>query len=364
MKKWYNKPPKSKEAAKELLSLSLEDKLSYTCANISDWETFTNGNQYVSFSGGKDSTVLLYISAAMLNQMPVQPHPLRVLFCDTGLEYPEIRKFVPWYLGWLEKKFPRITIEYTRMRPKKNYLDVVREYGYPVISKEVSQNVKEARNGSKSAIEKFDGIYITKRFGKNSFTLRQYKYLLSSPFLISHQCCVFTKKSLAHNFEQNNKVFPMMAIMARESRMRMHHWMETGCNAYESKRPKSNPMSFWKEQDVLHYILQENIPICSVYGEILPFDGENFYKESLLDIPLKCTGCQRTGCIFCAFGAHLEKGETRFQRLKRTHPKHWNHCINGGEWDPVDGMWKPSKTPGHIGMGMGRVLDFIGVKYE
>lgn len=39
-------------------------------------------------------------------------------------------------------------------------------------------------------------------------------------------------------------------------------------------------------------------------------------------------------------------------------------CVNGGEWDPVDGMWKPSKMPGHIGMGMGRVLDFIGVKYE
>lgn len=362
---WHNKPPESKEAAKNLLSLALEDKLTYTCANISDWDMFTNGNWYISFSGGKDSTVLLYIAAAMLNRIPVQPHPLRILFCDTGLEYPEIREFVPWYLGWLEEKFPRITIEYTRKRPEKNYLDVVREYGYPVISKEVSFDIEKARRGAISSLEKLDGVAKNKNTGKISkYNIPKYKYLINSPFKISSLCCGHTKKRPANLYEQKTRYLPMTAVMATEGKLRYKKWLQQGCNAYESKRPQSKPMSFWKEQDVLQFILQENIPVCSVYGETLPFDGENFYRESLLDMPLKCTGCRRTGCIFCAFGAHLEKGETRFQRLKRTHPKHWNHCINGGEWDPVDGMWKPSKTPGHIGMGMGRVLDFIGVKYE
>lgn len=361
---WHNHPPESKEAAKRLLSLPLEDKLTYTCANISDWDMFTNGNWYISFSGGKDSTVPLYIAAAMLNRMPVQPHPLRVLFCDTGLEYPEIRKFVPWYLGWLEEKFPRITIEYTRKRPEKKYLDVVREYGYPVISKEVAQIIKGARDGTPVFIAKINGEY-EEKYGKEDFLKSvKYKFLLDAPFLISEQCCKKTKKEPSDLHSIQIKCSFMTAVMATEGRRRMSTWLKNGCNAYESKHPQSKPMSFWKEQDVLQFILQEKIPICSVYGEICPFDGENFYSDSLVDMPLKCTGCQRTGCIFCAFGAHLEKGETRFQRLKRTHPKHWNHCINGGEWDPVDGMWKPSKTPGHIGMGMGRVLDFIGVKYE
>lgn len=109
-------------------------------------------------------------------------------------------------------------------------------------------------------------------------------------------------------------------------------------------------MSFWTEQDVLQFIVREGLPICSVYGEIEPLGGST---------RLHCTGCQRTGCMFCAFGAHLEKGENRFERLKRTHPKHYEFCIGGGAVDPVDGLWKPNER----GLGLGRVLDFIGVKY-
>lgn len=243
-------------------------------------------------------------------------------------------------------------------------LDVVREYGYPVISKEVAQIIEGGRKGQRSSLLQLDGIY-GKFQEKNYFDKTKYKFLLDAPFLISWKCCTYTKKHPAHLYERKTGYLPITAIMATEGKLRYPKWLQQGCNAYKSKKPQSKPMSFWGEQDVLRYILQEGIPICSVYGEIKPFDGLNFYEDSLTGkAPLKCTGCQRTGCIFCAFGAHLEKGETRFQRLKRTHPKHWNHCVNGGEWDPVDGMWKPSKTPGHIGMGMGRVLDFIGVKYE
>ena len=53
---------------------------------------------------------------------------------------------------------------------------------------------------------------------------------------------------------------------------------------------------------------------------------------------------QTTGCIFCGFGAHLEKGETRFQRLAKTHPKLWAYCIND--------------------LKMGAVLDAVGVEYR
>lgn len=368
MKKWYNKPPESKEAAKNLLSLSLEDKLVYTCANISDWDIFTNGNWYISFSGGKDSTVLLYIVAKMMNKMPVQPHSLKVLFCDTGLEFPEIRKFVPWYIEWLQNKFPNIVIDYTRKRPKKYFFDVIYDYGYPVISKVISHNISQARFSNSDATRylRIMGIKKDGTVAHRSCSIPlSYQYLLNAPFLISSLCCDHTKKNPADCYAREKNLFTMTAQMASESDSRYRNWIKNGCNMYEMKHAKSNPMSFWKEQDVLQYIKQENIPVCSVYGDIEPFDGDDFYKDSLFKQPnLKCTGCQRTGCIFCAFGVHLEKGENRFQRLKRTHPKHWDFCINGGEWDQADGMWKPSKTPGHIGLGMGHVLDFIGVPYE
>lgn len=73
---------------------------------------------------------------------------------------------------------------------------------------------------------------------------------------------------------------------------------------------------------------------------------------------LATTGCDRTGCIFCMFGCHLEKEPNRFQRLKETHPRQYDYCINGGEYND-QGMWQPSKD----GLGLGKVLDYIGVKY-
>ena len=347
-----------------MMSMSLEDKVFQTCENIAIWDLFTDGQWYISFSGGKDSTVLLYISAKMANNM-VSPRPLHVLFCDTGLEYPEIRKFVPWYVNWIQERFPRVVIDLDVRRPKKHFMDVIRDKGYPVISKEVSFDVQKARNGSKISLSKLKGEYFLKDGRLSPYNLPKWEFLLRLPILISSQCCHYTKKEPSKTFGKEARKAPIIASMAVESKLRYQKWIESGCNAFEGMHPQSKPMSFWTDQDVLAYKIQEDIPFCSVYGDVLAFDGENYYDKTLSDCRLKCTGCQRTGCTFCAFGAHLEKGDDRrFVRLKQTHPKHWNFAINGGEWDPVDGMWKPSKTPGHIGLGMGRVLDYIGVPYE
>lgn len=91
--------------------------------------------------------------------------------------------------------------------------------------------------------------------------------------------------------------------------------------------------------------------------------GLSDYDKSQLMPKLKpcklcTTGCRRTGCVFCMFGAHLEKGETRFQRLKHTHPKLYNYCIYGGAYDS-DGIWKPDKN----GLGMKHVFDELNKIY-
>lgn len=61
------------------------------------------------------------------------------------------------------------------------------------------------------------------------------------------------------------------------------------------------------------------------------------------------TGCDRTGCVFCGFGCHLEKEPNRFQRLKMTHPKLWKYCMKS---------WNEG------GLEMKKVLECIGVKSE
>jgi hypothetical protein len=98
----------------------------------------------------------------------------------------------------------------------------------------------------------------------------------------------------------------------------------------------------------LEYIVKFNLPYASVYGEIEKNESGKYYT----------TGCDRTGCIFCMFGCHLEKEPNRFQRLKETHPRQYQYCIGGGEM--VDGKWQPSKE----GLGLGKILDYIGVKYD
>lgn len=190
------------------------------------------------------------------------------------------------------------------------------------------------------------------------------------PFLVSHYCCNVMKKSPLGIYQRQSKNQPILATMAEESRMRKQAWLRHGCNAFDSKKKSSQPMSFWTEQDILEYIQRYQIDICSVYGNIEQNENGELY----------CTGCQRTGCTFCAYGLHLEKGETRFQRLQRTHPKQYNYCINGGEWndnpfydlnastepDEIGWVnWNPKKiwTPSKDGLGMGRVFDMLNEVY-
>ncbi len=98
-------------------------------------------------------------------------------------------------------------------------------------------------------------------------------------------------------------------------------------------------MSFWTEQDVLLYIKEHNLPVASVYGEIIEVNGkETQVKDDMkelfdLDRPfLKTTGCDRTGCMFCGYGCHLEKpGEGRFLRMKETHPKQYDYIMRPKE---------------------------------
>ncbi len=139
-----------------------------------------------------------------------------------------------------------------------------------------------------------------------------------------------------------------MGQLAAESQRRTDAWMRTGCNAFEGKHPQSNPMAFWTEQDVLQYIKQNNLPICSVYGDIvedlsgteevegqLTFSDLEGIDTTAFDAEkpkLKTTGCNRTGCMFCGFGCYLEKpGEGRFERMRITHPKIYEWIMKS--WD-------------------------------
>ena len=356
----YADQPLTSEAAKQVVAEDLWDKEVLTFEKLGEWYIAWGGQCYVSFSGGKDSTVLAYQAARYLASYRTVPWPLNLVFVNTGLEYPEIQKFVNEYAAWLRREFLRVTVNLVRLRPKMNIRQVVTKYGYSIIGKDVAHRIETARRSPDSRSMKLLRGEVLRTDGEKSiYNCEKWEYLLSAPFLISDKCCEIMKKSPSKSYEHRADVKPTTATMAEESLLRMQKWTATGCNAFEGKRPMGKPMSFWTEQDVLRFIVDHQLPYASVYGDIVASDGENDYDATLIDCKLHCTGCQRTGCMFCGFGAHLEKGENRFERMRRTHPKHYAFCIGGGAFDTTDGLWKPTKD----GLGYARVLDYIGVRY-
>lgn len=348
---------------KQMQSLPLEAKIIMTQQRIRQWYEYWEGNVYVSFSGGKDSTVLKHIVDGLYSDVPA-------VFVNTGLEYPEIQKFARDIKAG---KYDCFNSDVEIVYPEMRFDEVVKEYGYPVVSKSVALKVmrvkKAEKEGKISACMKFfDGKAEMANGKKSKYNIPKWKYLLNADFKISNMCCDIMKKAPAKQYYKDTRRMAIIGTLAVESMARQDSWIKNGCNAFEAKNPTSQPLSFWTEQDILHYIKKYNVPYCSVYGDIvIDVNSEIEGQINLIDVigdyeetdRLKTTDCDRTGCMFCMFGCHLEKGENRFQKLKRTHPRQYDFCINGGEYNE-EGKWQPNKE----GLGLAKVLDYIGVDYE
>ena len=367
---------------KQYQSLPMQAKVGMSTNRIIEWYEHWRGNVCVSFSGGKDSTVLAHIVHDFYPDVPL-------VFANTGLEYPEIQAFA--------RKMGA-----TFVRPKMSFSEVISTYGYPIISKENAETIHGARiikNGAKGQ-RKNTGVARTNENGEwlnwrrkalhgiapfDSGYYCKTKWLplaRDTQFNISHYCCNVMKKEPLKRYQKENGVYPIIGTLTEESKRREQTWLRQGCNAFEGSSKTSQPMSFWLEQDVLQYIVEKGLDICEVYGEIkeVETDKDGYEYEAL--VPgrgkLKCSKEQRTGCIFCGFGVHNEKGETRFQRLAKTHPKQYEYCMGGGQWvdnpayDPtapkMDDFWEnwnPKKiwVPSKEGLGMKKVFDDCNAIY-
>lgn len=283
-----------------------------------------------------------------------------VVFNNTGLEYPEIQAFA--------RSHENVDV----VAPSIPFPRVITEYGYPIVSKEVSQAIYYARQkgDSKTSVDR-RLQFMPPSCGKFS-KIKWLPLVQQAPFRISHFCCDILKKGPLDKYaKEHGGLKPIVGTLAEESALRTQAWMKHGCNAFGAKKQISQPMSFWTEQDVLEYIVTKGLEIASVYGDIKRRKENGKYY---------CTGCQRTGCIFCAFGMYLDRGKTSFQRLADTHPKQYGYCIGGGQWidnpdyDPTyDGTpndigwvyWNPPKlwVPSKEGLGMGAVFDMVNEIY-
>ena len=277
---------------KRLQALPLEDKVALTCDRIFQWHAHHDGMVFVAFSGGKDSTVLLYIVREILGL------DIPAVFYDTGLEFPEIKEFVKW----AGDKWGNVI---TR-RPKHSFLTILRKYGYPLISKRVATNISRYR-GSTCAYQKYMRLNPVWNPEKNNrkeargVIPKKYRYLaVDEAPPVGAECCHFLKIDPAKRYIKESGRLPILATMANESDKRLTKYLKTGCNSFEGKSPISTPMGFWLESDIWDFIKKYNVNYSKAYD----------------------MGYERTGCIFCPFGMeHDRPGKERFKLLEKTHPK-------------------------------------------
>ena len=290
--------------------LTIDEKVLVTRERIREfvrWCWKNSKNPAVSFSGGWDSTVLWNIAKYDFPNMTA-------VFSNTGLEFPEIVSFVREHENVIE------------VRPKKPFHKVIKEYGWPIPSKMNAKKIRVIRDSDNPRNKNMRNLYLTGYNRNGQYSARwklpnKWMKLVDAPFMVSDRCCDILKKEPIKRVQKQHNTAPIIGTMASDSLNRRHDYLRNGCNIFAGNDPKSRPMSFWSKDDVGRFIDAHGIKYCPVYD----------------------MGYERTGCIYCGFGVHLEKEPNRFQMLRRTHPNLHEYIIHK--------------------LGMANVLDYIGVKW-
>lgn len=264
---------------------SLEQKIDHAVGTVEAFISRTGKTPYVSFSGGKDSTVVLDLVRRFVNP------EIKAVFCNTGNEFPEIVEFV--------KSWDNVTI----ITPGISIRKIIEKYGFPLLSKETAHGIRQAKT-TKS--EKLLNLRLHGSDPSNGLTCgkiaNKWQYLIKEPFMVSEQCCDVLKKRPFKRYQRETGEVPILGVMAEESRLRMQQYMiRGGCNSFRENHIASYPLSIWLDDDIYAYLKKFKVPYCKLY------DDPKF---------------KRSGCMFCGFGVHLEK-HNRFDVLYNLHPKQY-----------------------------------------
>jgi hypothetical protein len=246
----------------------------------------------------------------------------------------------------------------------KSKVEVLNEIGFPVISKKMAARIDLLQNPTEKNKTVRNAIITGQcgelgHFAKDSSMKLPQKWLnlfggmaneeygthyKEAPFKVSNKCCYYLKEKPCDDWARAHNSYPYLGMMASEGGQREDALMEHGCNYYGKTVMRSAPFAPFMRQDILQLALDLHTPVPEIYGEIARMPDGTLYT----------TRAQRTGCSMCGFGIHMEPRPHRFDRLREDNFKEWEF------W-----MYRccKDKTTGEA-YGWGRVLDYIGVKWE
>lgn len=256
-------------------------------------------NFYVSFSGGKDSTILHH-----LIDMAIPNNRIPRVFINTGIEYLDMLK----YVKELAKQDKRIIVYNSNV----NITKMLKKYGYPFKSKEHSLYVSVYQHsGYGKTVKKYvEGI---KPNGEPSFIkcpkILQYQFTNKNKLKISDKCCYKLKKEVIHRYEkESEKNISIIGLKSAEGGTRRQH---KGCVIFdkENRLKKFKPINPCTDEWCDWFIEKYNIKLCKLYYP--PF---NF---------------KRTGCAGCPFALELQE---QLDIMKELLPIDYAKC---------ERIWKP-----------------------
>lgn len=269
--------------------LTLDEKIALAENIIIEEYAKTGGNLFISWSGGKDSEVLKHIALRLFPHLPV-------VYSNTTNEMKEVLEHV--------KKFPDTIVVF----PDKNFKQVIKTEGFPLISKEVSQKAWELKNinGYRTRMLRYYGD----KKG-NSKLPDTWHFLAEQEFDVSSKCCYELKKKPLDNWAKaNGNPKPLIALMSGESRLRQQlalYGAEDGKKVYPFLRTE------WNEDDIWEYARRNNIRFAECY-----------YDRVVDGAELKA--CNRSGCGVCNFSDYEER-EKKSAREKALNPKRYASLI-------------------------------------
>lgn len=271
---------------------TLDQKVTEACHRIEELYYETDGKCYISYSGGKDSTVLLALVKLCEEVYTIPENGIPAVFVNTGIEMGLTTDFVKWVK---ENYYPNLIT----IRPSVSFDWVLKTHGKPLKSKLRSEYLGRWQNGRRTRSVIQNMIEGKTNSGKDAWKLKLYDRDLhmihdNFPIHASKKCCDYLKKKPFADYARTAGMKGQATGIregeggARALNINDRLLKSTRiCTSIDKKGfVKKAPVIDWSDEDVDEFIKKYNVPLSRAYTEY---------------------GFHRTGCMACPYAQDVDK---------------------------------------------------------